>query len=73
MANDDNISWESHLTQAKGLADMVSIAGHSVDGQNLLLAGGLMSLANAISDEIDRAIDKVAVELSKARSPGQQH
>lgn len=61
------VDWESRLIAAKGLANMVSVAGRSLEGQgDGILAGGLLSLANMVNDEIDRAIDEVAAELSKS-------
>jgi hypothetical protein len=65
----ENIDWELCFTQAKGLANMVSVAGRSLEGEgDAMLAGGLLSIAAAISEQIDLGIDRVMAELSKAQT-----
>jgi hypothetical protein len=66
----ESMDWELCFTQAKGLANMVSVAGRSLEGDgDAMLAGGLLSIAAAISEQIDLGIDKVMAELSKAQAP----
>ena len=65
----DSMDWELCFTQAKGLANMVSVAGRSLEGEgDAMLAGGLLSIAAAISEQIDLGIDRVMAELSKAQA-----
>ena len=49
---------------------MVPIAGRSLDDKDRdqILAAGLLSIASAISDEIDRGIQKVIEKLRRAES-----
>jgi hypothetical protein len=70
MAKDvESTDWELCFTQAKGLANMVSVAGRSLEGEgDAMLAGGLLSIATAISEQIDLGIDRVLAELSKTQT-----
>ena len=64
----ESMDWELCFTQAKGLANMVSVAGRSLEGDgDPTLGGGLLSIAAAISEQIDLGIDRVMAELSKAQ------
>jgi hypothetical protein len=70
MSNDiERMDWELYFAQAKGLANMVSVAGRSLEGEgDATLGGGLLSIATAISEQIDLGIDRVMAELSKAQA-----
>jgi hypothetical protein len=64
----ESMDWELCFTQAKGLANMVSVAGRSREGDgDPTLGGGLLSIAAAISEQIDLGIGRVMAELSKAQ------
>ncbi len=65
----ESVDWELCFAQAKGLANMVSVAGRSLEGEgDSTLGDGLLSIAAAISAQIDLGIDRVMAELSKAQS-----
>jgi hypothetical protein len=65
----ESLDWELCFTQAKGLANMVSVAGRSLEGEgDPTLGDGLLSIAAAISAQIDLGVDRVMAELSKAQT-----